>query len=52
MAKVYRLADELAEKQGVGPLAHGNAKDLAAAASELDVVIAWCATLAEKAEAV
>ncbi|WP_143393851.1 hypothetical protein [Fimbriiglobus ruber] len=54
MAKVYRLADRIAARMEAGPVSRGSGEDLAAAACELDVVIAWCATLSApvKAEAV
>lgn len=45
LATVYRLADRIAKRSAVGPVARGTVTDLAAAACELDAVIAWCDAL-------
>ena len=45
MAKVYRMADRIAQRKGVGPVARGAETDLAGAAGELDAVVAWCDAL-------
>ena len=51
MAKVYRLADRIAKRVDVGPVAHAVVNDLAKAARELDVVIAWCDALSALVQA-
>lgn len=46
MAKVYRLADRLAERLGKDPVARQAVEDMSGAVRELDVVISWCDELA------
>jgi hypothetical protein len=45
MGKVYRLADQVAERMGKEKVARAPANDLPAAVRELGVVIAWCDAL-------
>jgi hypothetical protein len=45
MAKVYRLADRIAERLSKEPVMRTPASDLAGAVRGLDVVIAWCDAL-------
>jgi hypothetical protein len=45
MGKVYRLADRIAERMSQEPVTRTPAHDQAAAARELDAVIAWCEAL-------
>ncbi|WP_143393528.1 hypothetical protein [Fimbriiglobus ruber] len=51
MAKVYQMADRIADKNEAEPVPRGATEDLAAAVRELDEVIAWCAALPVKADA-
>ena len=45
LAKVYRVADRVAERMGKEPVECGDAQDMAGAVTELDAVIAWCERL-------
>jgi hypothetical protein len=46
MAKVYRLADRFASRLAIEPVRREIANDVGGAVRELDVVIAWCDSLA------
>ena len=45
MAKMYRLADQIAARMGTEPVGRGRLEDLAGAVRELDGMIAWCKPL-------
>lgn len=45
MAKVYRLADRIADRLATEPVTRGPVNDLVSAVRELDGVIAWCDAL-------